>query len=536
MNAYDNFKSKLEVHRYTPFLFAGAGLSRRYFNLEDWVGLLRNFAVKTDEEALSYEKYKQIAVNSGDESLPNISTCIEKEFNTKWFSDKRFKQNRSQFKDMAEKGISPYKIEIAEYIKSKSQKENLIATYDKEIDLLTKIGERSITGIITTNYDCLFEHLYPHFTAYIGQEDLLFSDIMEACEIYKIHGCCNKPESIVINKKDYDNFNSKNAYLASKLLTIFLEYPIIFIGYSINDANVRQILSSIAYCIPEEKLPLLKDRLFFIEWDQDRLNPEENILSMQFNFPDLGESKIIEMNRFIVNDFEKVFEIILGNKAKYETRILRKLKSDIYGMVSTDKNTPLKLVGIINEDNIDKIDYVMGVGVLNQFGRQGLKGIKAYQLYEDIILNNGLFNIAFEEEEVLNEFIETEWFELVKHHTLLPVFKYLRKYKKEVPDYVKKKILTEYDKYICHTIRSHPVNGDIMSFVDEYGLLQASNRIPCLPKEELYKDDLGNYLRRVFDEFPEFFFDPACKKYVSSIRRLIRIYDFITYYEKAKSD
>lgn len=59
-------------------------------------------------------------------------------------------------------------------------------------------------------------------------------------EIYKIHGSCNNSESIVITENDYSVYNKRNAYLSAKLLTIFLEHPIIFLGYSLNDSNIKK--------------------------------------------------------------------------------------------------------------------------------------------------------------------------------------------------------------------------------------------------------------------------------------------------------
>lgn len=44
----------------------------------------------------------------------------------------------------------------------------------------------------------------------------------------------------MINKEDYLRFQEKSAYLAAKLMTIFMEYPIIFLRYSINDSNIMK--------------------------------------------------------------------------------------------------------------------------------------------------------------------------------------------------------------------------------------------------------------------------------------------------------
>ena len=60
-------------------------------------------------------------------------------------------------------------------------------------------------------------------------------------------------DTIVINEDDYKKFDAKGQYLASKLLTLFMEYPIIFMGYSISDINIQKILNNIVMCMPDEK-------------------------------------------------------------------------------------------------------------------------------------------------------------------------------------------------------------------------------------------------------------------------------------------
>ena len=83
-------------------------------------------------------------------------------------------------------------------------------------------------------------------------------------EIYKIHGSVQNPESIVINKADYQKFYDKGKYLAAKLMTIFMEYPIIFIGYSI-----QAILSDVVECLPLDKIETLQKRFIFVEYNLD---------------------------------------------------------------------------------------------------------------------------------------------------------------------------------------------------------------------------------------------------------------------------
>ena len=116
-----------------------------------------------------------------------------------------------------------------------------------ELDILTS-PQTIVDGIITTNWDLLLENLFErdNYKVYVGQGHLLFSNPQKIAEIYKIHGCCKDPKSLVLTRSDYDDFHKKNPYLAAKLLSIFIEHPIIFIGYSLDDENIRSILCSIS--------------------------------------------------------------------------------------------------------------------------------------------------------------------------------------------------------------------------------------------------------------------------------------------------
>jgi hypothetical protein len=77
-----------------PFLFVGAGLSRRYLGLDDWGSLLRRFAADT---AQSYEYY----VASSGGKYPEIGQLLAEEFHQIWWSQQRYEDSRNKFKEHA---------------------------------------------------------------------------------------------------------------------------------------------------------------------------------------------------------------------------------------------------------------------------------------------------------------------------------------------------------------------------------------------------------------------------------------------------
>ena len=81
------------------------------------------------------------------------------------------------------------------------------ADVDSEYRLLKKIN---IEGIITTNWDLLLEKTFPEFNVFIGQDKLIFNNSIDVGEIYKIHGCISKPNSLVVTWNDYEEFHQKN--------------------------------------------------------------------------------------------------------------------------------------------------------------------------------------------------------------------------------------------------------------------------------------------------------------------------------------
>ena len=83
-------KEAIQTTGHHPFLFVGSGLSRRYYNLPDWIGLLKVMADKLKQDSFAYRSYEDRASfeNSPYGINPKIAPLIEEDFNKEWFRRK----------------------------------------------------------------------------------------------------------------------------------------------------------------------------------------------------------------------------------------------------------------------------------------------------------------------------------------------------------------------------------------------------------------------------------------------------------------
>lgn len=110
--------------------------------------------------------------------------------------------------------------------------------------------------IYTSNYDTLLENAYPENERTVITSNAGCSYASEKrVHIYKIHGditTLNNPDGIIITDSDYRHyFDSNNNFklIWESLKQSFVDKHVLFIGYSLEDDNVLDIIKDVQDCI-----------------------------------------------------------------------------------------------------------------------------------------------------------------------------------------------------------------------------------------------------------------------------------------------
>lgn len=138
--------------------------------------------------------------------------------------------------------------------------------FDKYKEVFSFISDY-ITELITTNYDtnleyCIEKHIVIHRNLSSVNKPSR-SASKDNIKLYKIHGCITDNDNgIIITEKDYQDFSSSNKYIFHKIYSSFMENNIVFIGYSLDDPNIRGLLSEVIEEINQNKAE--KKKIYWI--------------------------------------------------------------------------------------------------------------------------------------------------------------------------------------------------------------------------------------------------------------------------------
>ena len=66
-----------------------------------------------------------------------------------------------------------------------------------------------------------------------------------------------------MTEEDYERFNKRASIVSAKILSILCDYPMIILGYSIEDDDVKGILSDLMSSLDDDKLRELERNIGF---------------------------------------------------------------------------------------------------------------------------------------------------------------------------------------------------------------------------------------------------------------------------------
>ena len=341
-------------YRNHPVLFIGTGFSLRYLkNSYSWDGLLKKISHDIFENNDSYYDIKYDCRTDDGFDYTKIAERLEDIFNKVASGDRngKFKEVNDIFYRYMSEGItlSRFKIYISSVLSRLEYRENI----EEEIREIKK-AKKNIASIITTNYDCLIEDVFS-FHPLVGN-DILLSNPYGS--VYKIHGSVDSMNTLIITEKDYKDFEKKYELIKAQLISLFVHNPIIFIGYSVSDVNIKNILRTIfAYVQPNsEKAEKIRENFLLIEYQED-----SDSLDIVDHDIDIEGYSTIRINKVKTNNFQDIYSKISSLKLPVSVMDIRKVQDVVKSIVNGGEDSiTVKIVE--DTDGLENSELILAIG------------------------------------------------------------------------------------------------------------------------------------------------------------------------------
>lgn len=420
---------KIVESKKMPVLFIGSGLSRRYiYNFPDWEGLLKLSFEAVNPDPYYYgqyvEKYNRENLSDFERNI-RLASIIENDFNAAFYARKvRVKIGNARNPQWVKQGISPYKMFLVSFFKNLNV--NREPALQAEIEKF-RLLKNKISAIITTNYDCFLEDevFKNDYEVFCHQNELFSSDSYNIAEIYKIHGSIRDAKSIVITERDYDDFNDSRKLIIAKMLTLFAESPIIFMGYSFTDENIQHIIEDFLSCLTSKELKNISNHFVFISYKKgERYLRESKRTIFTSNKIEIPITEIETDNFSAV--YDKLNHIIPGIAAS-RIRETRKIVKKIVDQSMASDTAQSIIVGLDDLDDIDISSKPLAIAIGyrdNILNKIGYGVLEVEMIMEDILFDNKNLdpdNMCFDR------------FKSICATHLIPVFKYVSGCKTPIP-------------------------------------------------------------------------------------------------------
>lgn len=517
-----------------PILFIGSGFSRRYLNSPDWEGLLIKVYEYIGKTTRDFKTLKQRIKNASDNrNLTDgnlnalVASAIEEEFNNAFYKNETLLELYGHWID---EEVNPFRKTIATILS------NLEPVKEKraELEQFKTLRDKSI-ATITTNYDQLLEQVlkFPSESVFIGQSQLFNPQSLELGELYKIHGCISNPDEIIITDKDYEHFKDNARLFSAKLLTLISENPVIFIGYSLNDPNMHQILTDLVGCLTDDQIRKLNNHFYLVDYEKG----QQELIEKEFMF--VAHSYHNAKTSFPISvistdNYLKVYKELSTLTPSMHINTVKQVKRIVKEIVveSTEANEEKDEVITILLEDISKLDeshqkFAIAIGnakemTSNLFGYQTRP---VQSIFEDILFDNQNFN----HKQLITGTYENVY---LKTKRKLPLYKYI--YCMSEADLIN--FPNVYTHYKEHQIINDYLNNQLRATLEKIPKITSVDQIPeAITLYRTYAFILKNIKNLPLKEV-EAFLKNEFSKYStfdrnekSHLHRLIAVYDLVKY-------
>ena len=397
-----------------PVLFIGSGISRRYLkDFPNWEELLERLRVLIKVPPHVFEAHRQeLCVRDPEMTqgklYQKMASCLRDTLLEKLKTEKLDPQtlfSAEEYEKCTRNGVDFFKLLAAKQLTSWTLDESRL----DEIALFRKISEK-VSMVFTTNFDCFLQkEIFGNFKVYESQDKYYFRTSSGFGEIFKIHGCVQDPDGIILCEEDFERFDSALKLVSSKLLNALLDFPIIFIGYSLNDENIQKLLADFVGSFSGSILQEVQKFMLFVSFKPGETALKEGIFTTEHG----GRS--ITFPAIQTDNFAGLFEMIdrlTPGATAYE---LRKYKSMVARLIQDTSRGSQRAVYVQELDSAKADQIALYIGKRDNI--EGMKSVVSYSKEEVLQM------VLEEQEQDWNEFAR-RWFEEknIIHDEYTPVF------------------------------------------------------------------------------------------------------------------
>lgn len=269
-NSLENIKEALNNEKLV--IFVGAGISKNS-NVPTWGHIVRKYARK-----LNYTQCLSCHFKTDNCE----ETCKHKYY----FSTDEYIKIPQYFYSLDKSNNHENYYQILKDAFYKDYKPNILN------DLIASLNPEHI---ITTNYD----HLLDNYQYEVITND---GDLLKAKShhyLIKMHGDIDDIKHIIFKEDDYLNFSHTHSLIELYIKSLLIDHTFLFVGYSLNDYNLKMFLSWIDYLGHEKKV---RDNMHANYLITNDILPDQNYLISYYqqkniqviNLNDLDEELIQE--------------------------------------------------------------------------------------------------------------------------------------------------------------------------------------------------------------------------------------------------